>query len=70
MQKPLTSNEKFLAETDSYEFAMDIYQKLMFSKVNMGNENLDLAEVIVHLNFIAATDQHPIAKKMYANLEV
>ena len=61
-------NDQILADISSYDLAIDTYQKVMRGKVNLGNEHLDLFAVIKYLKFIAATDQHPAAQAMFADV--
>ena len=61
-------DKETLASLSNYDFATDVYCKLMHAKCDLGADHFDLAEVIAHLKFIASTDQHPKARAMYADI--
>ena len=62
-------DKQVLISLSNYDFAADVYSKLMHAKVDLGADHFDLAEVIAHIKFIASTDQHPAAQAMYADME-
>lgn len=46
-----------LMNISAYDLAMDVYQKAMFAKTQLGADHLDPAEILAHLQFIIDTDQ-------------
>jgi len=63
----ITSNDKGsntmtpeqLKAMSAYDLAMDVYQKAMYAKNNLGADHLDPADVLAMLQFIIETDQTP-----------
>ena len=46
-----------LKNMSAYDLAMDVYQKAMFAKTQLGADHLDPAEILAHLQFIIDTDK-------------
>ena len=46
-----------LKSMSAYDLAMDVYQKAMFAKTNLGADHLDPAAVLEMLQFIIDTEQ-------------
>ena len=48
-----------LKAMSAYDLAMDVYQKTMYAKNNLGADHLDPADVLAMLQFIIETDKTP-----------
>ena len=45
-----------LRNISAYDLAMDVYQKAMYAKTQLGADHLDPADILAHLQFIVDTD--------------
>ena len=55
------TNEQ-LKSLSAYDLAMDVYQKAMLAKTQLGAEHLDPADVLAMLQFIIDTENNQAAQ--------